>query len=106
MLLARAAFARQRLVSFIMPRHLYLDASPPPYNGSRDVLDKDAFKKTFNVLGACVAPEKTRVLLKAGELKKCVYLSPPSWISSNHFAMQLSHGPAKNPDGGIRSIST
>jgi len=104
MLLARAA--RQQFVSFIMPRHLYLDASPPPYNGSRDVLNKGAFKKTFNVLGARVAPEKTRVLLKAGELKKCVYLSSPSWISSNHFAMQLSHGPAENSDGGIRSIST
>ncbi|PPQ66369.1 hypothetical protein CVT26_011088 [Gymnopilus dilepis] len=55
-----------------MPRHLYLDASPPPYEGPRDRLDKDAFKKKLTVLGARVAPEKTRVLLKANELKEAL----------------------------------
>ncbi|KAF9567773.1 hypothetical protein CPC08DRAFT_626229 [Agrocybe pediades] len=52
-----------------MSRHLYLDASPSPYHGPRDRLDKDAFKKTLSVLGARVPPERTRVLLKANELK-------------------------------------
>ncbi|KAF8971730.1 Met-10+ like-protein-domain-containing protein [Flammula alnicola] len=55
-----------------MSRHLYLDASPPPYNGPRDFVDKAAFHKTISVLGARVPPEKTRVLLKAGELKNCL----------------------------------
>ncbi|KAF9486577.1 guanine-N(1)--methyltransferase [Pholiota conissans] len=55
-----------------MSRHLYLDASPPPYTGPRDVIDKTAFRKTFSVLGARVAPERTRVLLRAAELKDCL----------------------------------
>ncbi|KDR85743.1 hypothetical protein GALMADRAFT_234802 [Galerina marginata CBS 339.88] len=55
-----------------MSRHLYLDASPPPYTGPRDYLDRDAFRKSFSVLGARVPPERTRVLLKAGELRNCL----------------------------------
>ena len=51
-------------------RHRFLDASPPPYTSSRDILDKESFRKTLSVLAARVAPERTRVLLKAGELRK------------------------------------
>ncbi|KAF8204026.1 Met-10+ like-protein-domain-containing protein [Pholiota molesta] len=70
MLLARTLFAK-RAPTFVltMSRHLYLDASPPPYTGPRDAIDKTAFRKTFSVLGARVSPEKTRVLLRANELK-------------------------------------
>jgi len=53
-------------------RHLFLDASPPPYTSSRDTLDKESFRKTLPVLAARVPPERTRVLLKATELKKQV----------------------------------
>ncbi|KAJ3517865.1 hypothetical protein NLJ89_g229 [Agrocybe chaxingu] len=55
-----------------MSRHLYIDASPPPYNGPRDRLDKEAFRKSFSVLGARVSPEKTGVFLKAPALKDCI----------------------------------
>ena len=51
-------------------RHLFLDASPPPYTSSRDTLDKESFRKTLSVLAARVAPERTRVLLKAAELRE------------------------------------
>ncbi|TFK41832.1 S-adenosyl-L-methionine-dependent methyltransferase [Crucibulum laeve] len=53
-----------------MSRHIFLDATPPPYTGSRDVLDKTAFRKTLSVLAARVPPARTRVLLKAEPLKK------------------------------------
>ncbi|KAF8910145.1 Met-10+ like-protein-domain-containing protein [Gymnopilus junonius] len=73
MLLVRRLFPRTPNFLFsIMPRHLYLDASPPPYNGPKDSLDKDVFRKTLSVLGARIPPEKTRVLLKANELKECL----------------------------------
>lgn len=72
MLAARAFFHRPESPFFIMSRHLYLDVSPPPYNSSRDFLDKSVFRKTFNVLGARVQPEKTGALLKAPELRKFV----------------------------------
>ncbi|PPQ63825.1 hypothetical protein CVT24_009775 [Panaeolus cyanescens] len=55
-----------------MSRHLFLDASPPPYTGSRDALDKSLFHKKLTVIGAKTAPERTRVLLKANELRKYV----------------------------------
>ena len=71
-----------------MPRHLYLDASPPPYEGPRDRLDKDAFKKKLTVLGARVAPEKTRILLKAHELKECV---------QGHASTKIAYGPFSQP---------
>ena len=63
---------KRRLFDFNMAqaRHCFLDASPPPYTSSRDILDKDSFRKTLSVLAARVAPERTRILLKAGELKK------------------------------------
>jgi len=65
-------FARRRPTTFliIMSRHIYLDASPPPYTGARDYLDRNAFTKTITVVGARVRPEKTGVLLKAPELRK------------------------------------
>lgn len=56
-----------------MSRQLYIDVSPPRYTGPSDVLDKGAFKKTFNILGARVQQEKTRLLLKATELKRHVH---------------------------------
>ncbi|KAF9055845.1 Met-10+ like-protein-domain-containing protein [Panaeolus papilionaceus] len=55
-----------------MSRHLFLDASPPPYTGSRDALDKSLFHKKLSVIGAKTAPERTRVLLKANELRNCL----------------------------------
>ncbi|PPQ79404.1 hypothetical protein CVT25_002674 [Psilocybe cyanescens] len=55
-----------------MSRHLYLDSSPPPYTGPKDHLDREAFRKKLSVLGARVPPERTRVLLKANELKSCL----------------------------------
>ena len=55
-----------------MSRHLYLDASPPPYLSSRDVLDKSAFKKSLNVLGARVHPANIDTFLKASEIRKYV----------------------------------
>jgi len=55
-----------------MSRQLFIDVSPPQYAGPRDILNKEAFKKTFNVLAARVQPEKTRLLLKAAELRKYV----------------------------------
>ncbi|KAF9531940.1 hypothetical protein CPB83DRAFT_808080 [Crepidotus variabilis] len=55
-----------------MHRHLYLDASPPPYTGSREKLNRDAFKKSFNVLGARVSPEKAGLLLKAKEMRETI----------------------------------
>ena len=51
-------------------RHRFLDASPPPYTSSRDILHKESFRKTLSVLAARVVPERTGVLLKAAELKK------------------------------------
>ena len=64
-------FARNpRQFALIMSRHLYLDSSPPQYHGPRDVLDKSAFQKSLSVLAVRVSPKKTRVLLKASELKK------------------------------------
>lgn len=75
MLLARRLFARQtNHLSMNMSRHLYLDSSPPPYTGPKDHLDREAFRKKLSVLGARVPPERTRVLLKANELKRCIYL--------------------------------
>lgn len=55
-----------------MSRHLYLDASPPPYTGSRNQLDRSVFHKHLSCLGARVAPERTRVLLKSEVLKNFV----------------------------------
>ncbi|KJA28410.1 hypothetical protein HYPSUDRAFT_62040 [Hypholoma sublateritium FD-334 SS-4] len=55
-----------------MSRHLYLDSSPPAYRGPTDVIDKNAFHKTISVLGARISPERTRVLLKANELRNCL----------------------------------
>ncbi|KAF8167350.1 Met-10+ like-protein-domain-containing protein [Crassisporium funariophilum] len=73
-----------------MSRHLYLDASPPPYTCSRDTLNKESFRKTIPVLAARVSPEKTRVLLKAGELRDCLMDLPKiKTVVSDPF----------NPDG-------
>lgn len=62
----------QKIVSFtsIMSRRLYVDATLPPYTGPRDILNNNAFHKTVSVLGARISPDRTRVLLKADELKK------------------------------------
>ena len=57
-------------INMAQARHRFLDASPPPYTSSRDNLDKEIFRKTLSVLAARVAPERTRVLLKAAELRK------------------------------------
>lgn len=71
MLSSLTPFARNpRQFALTMSRHLYLDSSPPQYHGPRDVLDKSAFQKSLSVLAVRVSPEKTRVLLKASELKK------------------------------------
>ena len=69
---ARSLLTQKQLFNFNMAqaRHCFLDASPPPYTSSRDTLDKESFRKTLSVLAARVAPEKTRVLLKAAELRK------------------------------------
>jgi len=72
MIALRAFFHRPESPIFVMSRHLYLDVSPPPYTSSRDSLDKSVFRKTLNVLGARVQPEKTGALLKAPELRKFV----------------------------------
>ena len=61
---------RQLFFNMAQARHLFLDASPPPYTSSRDSLDKQSFRKTLCVLAARVPPERTRVLLKAAELRK------------------------------------
>ena len=55
-----------------MSRHLSLDASPPPYTSSRDFLDKNVFKKRFDVLGARVPPSRAGAFLNAPELRKYV----------------------------------
>lgn len=74
MLIAARSLLTQRRQLFDLKmaqaRHLFLDASPPPYTSSRDTLDKESFRKTLSVLAARVAPERTRVLLKATELRK------------------------------------
>ena len=57
-------------LNMVQARSRFLDASPPPYTSSRDTLDKESFRKTLSVLAARVAPERTRVLLKAAELRK------------------------------------
>ena len=57
-------------INMAQARHRFIDASPPPYTSSRDTLDKESFRKTLSVLAARVAPERTRVLLKAAELRK------------------------------------
>ena len=57
-------------LNMALVRHLFLDASPPPYTGSRDFLNKESFRKTLPVLAARVPPERTRTLLKAAELRK------------------------------------
>ena len=70
---ARSLLAQKRQLfslNMAQARHRSLDASPPPYTSSRDTLDKESFRKTLAVLAARVAPEKTRVLLKAAELRK------------------------------------
>ena len=70
---ARSLLAQKRQLfslNMAQARHRFLDASPPPYTSSRDTLDKESFRKTLSVLAARVAPEKTRVLLKAAELRK------------------------------------
>lgn len=41
-----------------------LDASPPVNRGMTDKLDKDAFRKTIQVLAAKVAPQQTGVVLR------------------------------------------
>ena len=84
MLLARLLLARKSPPSItFMSRHLYLDSSPPPYHGPTDAIDKNAFRKTMSVLGARISPERTRVLLKANELRKCV-------CSTQHLDSTLS----------------
>lgn len=55
-----------------MSSRVFLDASPPSYQGPKDRLDKSAFHKTLTVLSARVPPNKTGQLLKACELKGCV----------------------------------
>jgi len=55
-----------------MSSHAYLDASPPPYNGPREQLDKAVFHKTLKVLAVRVPPSKTSQFLKAQPLKGCV----------------------------------
>ncbi|CAA7264835.1 unnamed protein product [Cyclocybe aegerita] len=74
MLLARTLLSKQRqyLNIFSMSRHLSIDASPPPYNGPWDRLDKEAFRKSLTVLGARVPPEKTGAFLKTLALKDCI----------------------------------
>ncbi|EKM84070.1 hypothetical protein AGABI1DRAFT_32708 [Agaricus bisporus var. burnettii JB137-S8] len=52
-----------------MSSRVFLDASPPSYQGPKDRLDKSAFHKTLTVLSARVPPNKTGQLLKARELK-------------------------------------
>ena len=71
--IARSVLAQRRQLfnlNMAQARHLFLDASPPPYTSSRDSLDKESFRKTLSVLAARVPPERTRVLLKAAELRK------------------------------------
>jgi tRNA (guanine37-N1)-methyltransferase len=74
-----------------MSSHAYLDASPPPYHGPYDALDKSAFRKTLSVLAARIPPNKTGQVLKAHPLKTCVWFVKihigllknslePSWI--------------------------
>ena len=85
-MLTQTLFARNpRQFVLIMSRHLYLDSSPPPYHGPHDVLDKSAFRKSLAVLGVRVSPEKTRVLLKASELKKCALLNYASGSRNEPF---------------------
>jgi hypothetical protein len=55
-----------------MSSRIFLDASPPPYNGPKGRLDKSAFHKTLTVLSARVPPNKTGQFLNARELKGCV----------------------------------
>lgn len=75
-----------------MSSRIFLDASPPLYNGPKDRLDKSAFHKALTVLAARVPPSKAGQLLKARELKGCVpsigtMLHAPYYLQSpNGFA--------------------
>ncbi|TFK30950.1 hypothetical protein FA15DRAFT_580267 [Coprinopsis marcescibilis] len=55
-----------------MSRHLFLDVSPPPYLGSREQLDKSAFRKTLPVLAARVQPDKVGRFLKGDVMKRAI----------------------------------
>ncbi|KAJ3573542.1 hypothetical protein NP233_g2362 [Leucocoprinus birnbaumii] len=73
-----------------MSTHAYLDASPPPYNGPTNRLDKSVFRKTLTVLAARVPPSKTGQLLKAQSLKgTLIDLPKVRSVSSN----------SENPEG-------
>ncbi|GJE89666.1 Met-10 like-protein-domain-containing protein [Phanerochaete sordida] len=49
-----------------------LDASPPVQRGMTDKLDKDAFRKTIEVLAAKVSPRDTGSVLRAPVLKRSI----------------------------------
>lgn len=73
-----------------MSTHPYLDATPPPYEGPRERLDKSIFHKTITVLAARVPPSKTGQLLKAQPLKGTLIDLPK--------VRSVSSDP-ENPDG-------
>ncbi|EKM61665.1 uncharacterized protein PHACADRAFT_82901 [Phanerochaete carnosa HHB-10118-sp] len=49
-----------------------LDALPPINRGMVERLDKDAFRKTIEVLAAKVAPQRTGSILRAAPLQSCI----------------------------------